>query len=163
MLTAALKRDQIRALVALSPACMIPEGARKGELLGRHFDPEHIPDVLEFGEGLTLSGNYLRVAQSIRVEGDCVIITFRNANGLHIKGGHLHALQLELENGEVVDTPDAAVEGSELIVSLAGLAGAAPEHRISAVRFARENYYEVNLYNAADIPALPFRMAVTYT
>lgn len=102
-------------------------------------------------------------AQSIRVEGDCVIITFRNANGLHIKGGHLHALQLELENGEVVDTPDAAVEGSELIVSLAWLAGAAPEHRISAVRFARENYYEVNLYNAADIPALPFRMAVTYT
>lgn len=68
MLTAALKRDQIRALVALSPACMIPEGARKGEILGRHFDPEHIPDVLEFGEGLTLSGNYLRVAQSIRVE-----------------------------------------------------------------------------------------------
>lgn len=127
-------------------------------------------------------------AQSLRVEGDSVIITFRNADGLHISGDHLNALQLELENGDVVDAQNAAVSGNELIVSLAGIvetnshggagtgseddragagseddraADAATAPGIAAVRFARENYYEVNLYNAAGIPALPFRMEIT--
>ena len=68
MLAAALKRDVIRAVVPLSPACMIPEGARKGELLGLSFDPEHIPDVMTSVDGVVLGGNYARVAQTIHVE-----------------------------------------------------------------------------------------------
>ena len=97
-------------------------------------------------------------AQSVRMEGDCVAITFRNADGLHIEGDHLHAFQVELENGEVRSAEDAEVSGDQLIVSLKGIAS---DRTPAAVRFARENYYEVNLYNAAGIPALPFRMAVT--
>ncbi len=68
MLAAAMKADQIRGLMALSPAAMIPEGARRGELLGAPFDPEHVPEVLPAWGDRELSGNYVRVAQSIRVE-----------------------------------------------------------------------------------------------
>ena len=67
MLAAALKHDCIRGLIPMSPACMIPELARKGELLGHKFDPDHVPDVLESWDR-ELDGNYARVAQTIHVE-----------------------------------------------------------------------------------------------
>jgi len=68
MLAAGMKRDQLKGLIALSPACMIPELARSGELLGENFDPEHIPETLPAWGGRVLDGNYVRVAQTIRVE-----------------------------------------------------------------------------------------------
>ncbi len=68
ILAAALKHDVIDALIPLAPACSIPERARKGELFHCTFDPEHIPDVLHLNYGRTLSGNYVRVAQTIHVE-----------------------------------------------------------------------------------------------
>lgn len=68
MLAAALKHDVIRGILLLSPAWMIPELARKGELRGVPFDPEHIPDTLTERKGRVLGGNYIRVAQTIHVE-----------------------------------------------------------------------------------------------
>lgn len=68
MLAAALKHDQICGLIALSPAWMIPELARKGELLGLRFDPDCVPESLPAWGGRTLGGNYARVAQTIHVE-----------------------------------------------------------------------------------------------
>ncbi|WP_051638779.1 alpha/beta hydrolase [Butyrivibrio sp. NC2002] len=68
MLSAAMERDVIKALMPLSPAAMIPEIARTGELLGLKFDPENIPEYLEAWDGRKLSGNYARVAQTIKVE-----------------------------------------------------------------------------------------------
>ena len=70
MLAGAMKHDVIKGLIPLSPAWMIPEGARKGTLLGQDFDPDHIPETLHgYGEkSLNLGGNYVRVAQTIHVE-----------------------------------------------------------------------------------------------
>ncbi|MBQ9263534.1 MAG: alpha/beta fold hydrolase [Clostridia bacterium] len=68
MLAAAMKRDVVKAILPLSPATMIPEGARQGVLLGMPFDPEHIPSVLQTWDGRKLDGNYVRVAQTIHVE-----------------------------------------------------------------------------------------------
>ena len=68
MLAAAMKHDIVKGLIPLSPAWMIPEIARRGELLGERFDPDHIPEVLHGWDGLELDGNYARVAQTIRVE-----------------------------------------------------------------------------------------------
>ena len=67
MLAAAMARDWISGVIPLSPAAMIPEGCRRGELLGMAFDPDHVPDELTNGE-IVLGGNYARVAQTIRVE-----------------------------------------------------------------------------------------------
>ncbi|MBR0408913.1 MAG: alpha/beta fold hydrolase [Clostridia bacterium] len=68
MLAGAMKRDVIKGIIPLSPAWMIPEAARKGTLLGLSFAPDHIPDTLPAWGGRVLSGNYVRIAQTIRVE-----------------------------------------------------------------------------------------------
>ena len=67
MLAAGMRRELIRGLIPLSPAAMIPEICRRGEMLGIPFDPDNIPEELAFDDK-TLGGNYLRVAQTIRVE-----------------------------------------------------------------------------------------------
>lgn len=67
-LAAGMEPDRIRGLILRAPAFMIPQGARDGILLGTAFDPEHIPDSVPVIKGLELDGNYLRVAQTIRVE-----------------------------------------------------------------------------------------------
>lgn len=68
MLVGAMEQDRLRAILPLSPAWMIPEIARKGELLGIHFDPVEIPAQLDAGDGLFLGENYIRTAQVIEVE-----------------------------------------------------------------------------------------------
>ena len=65
ILAAAMKADVIAGLIPLSPAVMIPEAARHGELLGVRFDPGHVPDELVLDEETVLGGNYIRVAQTI--------------------------------------------------------------------------------------------------
>ena len=69
VLAAALKHEKIKALVLMSPALMIPDGARTGDLLGMKFDPDNLPEgvYLEHKED-TLGSNYIRVAQTIHVE-----------------------------------------------------------------------------------------------
>ncbi len=67
MLVGGMCADDFKAIIPLSPAWMIPEAARKGTVLGAGFDPKHIPDVLGSG-GRELSGDYVRVAQTIHVE-----------------------------------------------------------------------------------------------
>lgn len=67
MLIGGMSPDTFKAIVPLSPAWMIPDGAREGNLLGMNFDPKHIPDTLE-NWGVVLSGDYVRVAQTIHVE-----------------------------------------------------------------------------------------------
>ena len=67
MLIGGMCPDVFKAILPLSPAWMIPQGAREGNLLGMNFDPEHIPETLE-NWGVVLSGDYVRVAQTIHVE-----------------------------------------------------------------------------------------------
>ena len=68
MLAAAERQELVKGLIPLSPAWTIPEGARTGNLLGNAFDPSNIPDEIPMGDGFTLGGNYLRVAQGIDAE-----------------------------------------------------------------------------------------------
>ena len=68
MLAAALKHEFIKGLIPMSPAVMIPDGARQGMMLGIKFDPDDIPDVLPTESDWKLGGNYIRVAQTIHPE-----------------------------------------------------------------------------------------------
>ena len=64
ILAAGMRPDDYRAIIPMSPALSIPEGAREGNLLGMPFDPAHIPEVFEFPP-MRLKGNYIRCAQMI--------------------------------------------------------------------------------------------------
>ncbi|MBQ5990696.1 MAG: alpha/beta fold hydrolase [Oscillospiraceae bacterium] len=67
MLIGGMCADDFKAILPLSPAWMIPEIAREGNLLGVDFDPVHIPKSI-FRDALELSGDYIRTAQMIHVE-----------------------------------------------------------------------------------------------
>ena len=67
-LTAGQAPERIRGLILRAPAFMIPQCARDGSMLGYSFDPTHIPDEMQVIKGLTLEGDYIRVAQTIYPE-----------------------------------------------------------------------------------------------
>ena len=67
MLIGGMCADDFKAIIPLSPAWMIPEMARLGNVLGTSFDPKHIPDRI-ICDSWELSGDYVRVAQTIHVE-----------------------------------------------------------------------------------------------
>ena len=92
MLVGGMRADDLKALIPLSPAWMIPEGAREGNLLGKSFDPAHVPAFLETEDGLRLNGNYVLLAQTIHVEDE--IRRFRGPVFI-VQGGKDEVVPLE--------------------------------------------------------------------
>ena len=77
MLVAALRPDDLKAIIPMSPAIIIIDSARKGSIFGIPFDPVHVPDRIWMGdpklaEGGTpvpsFCGDYFRIAQHINVD-----------------------------------------------------------------------------------------------
>ncbi len=68
MLIGGMCPDTFKAILPLSPAWMIPEICRNGNVLGVDFDAVNIPRQLTSPDGWVISGNYVRVAQTIHVE-----------------------------------------------------------------------------------------------
>lgn len=83
-------------------------------------------------------------------DGDSVTVTFRHAQGLQIEGAELQAVSAEGECS--VALTDAEVRQDTLVIHGAGDA--------DVIALGAAMYYEVNLYNAAHIPAKPFRLRV---
>lgn len=67
MIIAGMRPDDFRAAIPLSPALVIPDGARKGSMLKIEFDPDHIPEEVDL-KGEKLKGDYFRTAQLIHIE-----------------------------------------------------------------------------------------------
>ena len=67
-LVGAMAPDWIQGLILRAPAFMIPRCARAGSMLGFSFDPLRVPDAMDIFKGLTLGGNYIRVAQTLHPE-----------------------------------------------------------------------------------------------
>lgn len=68
MLIAGMCPNVYKGLIPMSPAWMIPDYTRRGEFLGTVIDPVNIPDEFIQNDEHVLSGNYVRVAQTIHVE-----------------------------------------------------------------------------------------------
>jgi pimeloyl-ACP methyl ester carboxylesterase len=77
MLVAALRKDDLAAIIPMSPAIVIVDAAREGNLFGMSFDPTHVPDrvyldkpnLAERGAEVPhFCGDYFRIAQHINVD-----------------------------------------------------------------------------------------------
>lgn len=102
-----------------------------------------------YGEALLCDAPELEYA---RKEGDQIILGFANAQGLRIAGQRLQAMMGIDASGEKREIADARVENGALIL---------PNCKdITALQFAQTGYYEINLYNSADIPAKPFEVVL---
>jgi len=92
--------------------------------------------------------------QSMKVEGGTIRVSFTHlGGGLVAKGDTLKGFQIAGDDKKFV-AADAKIDGDTLVISSAQVA--APV----AVRYAWDNYPEgmgCNLYNAAGLPAAPFR------
>ena len=80
-------------------------------------------------------------------------VRFAHADGLRLDGTELSALHV-FEGGREAAFSAPRVEGDTLVIACA----AADGKRLLRLAFAQTAYYKVNLYNAADIPAIPFEM-----
>ena len=99
VLAGAMKHDVIKGMILLSPACMIPDGARKGDLLGMRFDPDHLPEEVNVWDKDFIGSNYFRVAQMIRVEESIDRYT-----------GPVLVVQGELDDPDLMKSSKAAAE-----------------------------------------------------
>lgn len=68
ILAAGLRPNDFKAIIPLSPALCIPVDARRGCLLGHHFDPENIPEIIDVWDDKILKGDYIHIAQMIYAE-----------------------------------------------------------------------------------------------
>ena len=67
VLAAAMKQDQLRAVILQAPALVLRDDALRGSLFGDPFDPSWVPDEMLIGEE-PVSGNYIRVNQMLPFE-----------------------------------------------------------------------------------------------
>jgi sialate O-acetylesterase len=104
--------------------------------------------AVAYGEKIVYSGP---VYQSMKIEGDKVVLNFQHAGGgLEARGGELKGFIIAGED-KVWREAKAEIKGDRVIVS-------SPEvSKPAAVRYAWAKYPTCNLYNKEGLPATPFR------
>jgi sialate O-acetylesterase len=101
-----------------------------------------------YGHKMEFSGP---VYASMKVEGGAIRLQFTHAQGLTAKDGPLKWFQIAGADRRYVDA-EATIDGDTVVVRSPEVA--APV----SVRYAWDNYPDgANLYNAAGLPAVPFR------
>ncbi|MFN3652155.1 MAG: sialate O-acetylesterase [Armatimonadota bacterium] len=115
-----------------------------------------------YGEELEHSGPVL---QTVRRDGDRLVLHFRHAEGLTTRDGPLRELEVRAGKGGFRPTL-ARIEGDRVIIyAVSSEPGASSEGAVFnvgelpgplAIRYGWRAYPEGNLYNAAGLPASPF-------
>lgn len=103
--------------------------------------------AVAYGEAIEHSGPTYR---EMKANGGAVHVTFDHAEGLKAKDGELKGFQVAGADGKFVPAA-AKIDGKAIVVS----SDAVPEPK--DVRYNWAAFPDGNLYNAAGLPAVPFR------
>jgi len=106
--------------------------------------------AIAYGEKIEYSGP---VFDSLKTDGAKAEVKFTHAGGLTAKDGELKGFTIAGEDKKFVPAK-AEIHGDTVTVSAEGVA------KPAAVRYGWERVPDVNLYNAAGLPATPFRTDV---
>ena len=88
--------------------------------------------------------------ESVTRKKNVITITWKNAgDGIVVKGDKVEGLHVFA--GEEEKAYSFATEGNKLILNVEQA-----EEEPLKVKFAKTSWYLVNVYNSADIPAIPF-------
>lgn len=116
-----------------------PVGQRLGLLARRHvYGQEAVCDAPRF--------RYCRW-----LDGVTLVLEFDDAEELTLVGEEVQAISIWAGAYCLTDQCKVSLSGNQLIVRLPY-----PAKECVGVNFAQSNYYKVNLYNTAGLPALPF-------
>jgi sialate O-acetylesterase len=100
----------------------------------------------EYGQPVEYAGPTF---ERLAVEGSKIRVSFTHADGLTAGGGKPLGFAIAGEDGKFV-WADAAIDGNSVVLSASGI------DKPTAVRYAWGDNPEVNLRNAAGLPAVPF-------
>jgi sialate O-acetylesterase len=103
-----------------------------------------------YGEKVEYSGPTF---DSLKIDGSKAVLKFKHAAGLTAKGGELKGFTIAGEDKNFVPAK-AEIKGDTVSVSAEAVT------KPVAVRYGWTNIPDVNLYNAAGVPASPFRTDV---
>jgi sialate O-acetylesterase len=103
--------------------------------------------AIAYGRKLEYSGP---IYKGMKVEGASIRVSFTHAAGLNAKGGKLVGFAIAASDHVFVPA-DAVIDGETVVVSAATVSTPV------SVRYAFEECPDANLYNAANLPASPFR------
>ncbi len=106
----------------------------------------------DYGKDVEFSGP---VAIKAEKKGTRIVVSFQHAAGLKTRGfvGKLVGFEVAAKKGAFVPAKSAKIIGSNVVID-AGIPSA------SYVRYAWDCFPDANLYNGADLPAVPFRMKI---
>jgi pimeloyl-ACP methyl ester carboxylesterase len=65
-MTAARRRDEVRALILWAPGAVIPDACRAGRILDATFDPDHLPEVIDL-LGLPLGSAFITTGLTLDI------------------------------------------------------------------------------------------------
>lgn len=127
--------------------------------LGEEFDI-HPKNKLGVGERLALLARKYHYKEEILADAPILIdavkngqeikLTFENVgSGLHIKGDTINALEVKMDDKELEYMADIC-DNQVILTTKASLT------QTVRIEFARTKWYIVNLYNSANLPAIPF-------
>lgn len=90
-----------------------------------------------------------------KVEGNELIVYFKNANGLFALDGEVIGFELAEENGEFM-LADAVIKGNTVVVTHPNI------NHPKYVRYGWKDYPNASLYDGSDLPASPFTNLFPY-
>jgi hypothetical protein len=110
MLTAAMKKDVIKAILPLSPALVIKDACISGNFFNIIFDPEYIPAEIKAGE-MAISGNYIRVGQLLPIDWaianyDGKVLLVHGTEDEAVPYAYSVKAEKEYKNAKLVTIPD---------------------------------------------------------
>lgn len=122
----------------------------------------HPTDKLTVGRRLALAAEKIAYGKdvvhagptfkSLKTDGNTARVTFDHAKGLKAKGGEVAGFTVAGKDRKFVPAAKAQIDGDAVVVT-----APAGVERIEAVRYGWADDPQVSLYNAAGLPAVPFR------
>lgn len=130
-------------------------------------DDVHPDNKLPFGQrfaGMALNKVYGKSSMSVeypiahhaKVKKDRVVVSFKRAKGLHVKGEALNDVVLYDGEGNRLEIEDAFIEKGRLAVVAENI------HEAAKVTYAVDNGVKANLYNGNGLPAFPFSLTIKH-
>jgi sialate O-acetylesterase len=118
-------------------------------ILGKRLALQALSEA--YGMNIASQGPDVRIAQK---EGDLIRVEFNFADGLNSRGGQLNGIEISDDDKNYIKA-DAIIEKNTVLVN--------SHTHTKFIRYAWSDYPETaNLYNGADLPALPFKLNIEY-